>query len=164
MAWPAQEREPGSGEATVAVIVPARNEAADIQQCLQEEHIQASLIWSVDEPAGIGLLDVLPKCATKLHALGFLQAGLGISQADTLFAGDSGYDLPVLASDIPSVLVANAMSSVAEDAVLAAEAFGNKQSLYLARGDFLGMNGNYSAGILEGVAHYHPELVELFDD
>jgi hypothetical protein len=26
------------------------------------------------------------------------------------------------------------------------------------------MNGNYSAGILEGVAHYHPELLELFSD
>jgi hypothetical protein len=137
---------------------------ADMQHCLQEEHIQASLIWSVDEPAGIGLLDVLPKSATKLHALGFLQAGLGISQTDTLFAGDSGNDLPVLASAIPSVLVANAMASVAADATAAAEAFGNRQALYLATGGFLGMNGNYSAGILEGVAHYHPELVKLFDD
>ena len=136
----------------------------DIQHCLQEEHIQASLIWSIDEPAGIGLLDVLPKCASKLHALEFLQASLGISQADTLFAGDSGNDLPVLASPIPSVLVANAMPSVVVDATAAAEAFGNKQALYLAAGGFLGMNGNYSAGILEGVAHYHPELIGLFDN
>jgi hypothetical protein len=36
--------------------------------------------------------------------------------------------------------------------------------LYLARGGLLEMNGNYSAGILEGVAHYHPELLELFSD
>ena len=137
---------------------------AEMQHCLQEEHIQASLVWSVDEPAGLGLLDVLPKCATKLHALEFLQAGLGISQNDTLFAGDSGNDLPVLASAIPSVLVANAMASVAADAKAAAEVFGNAQALYFATGDFLGMNGNYSAGILEGVAHYHPELVELFNE
>ena len=27
------------------------------------------------------------------------------------------------------------------------------------RGNFYGMNGNYSAGILEGIAHYHPDLV-----
>gem|GEM_PF-4546436 len=30
-------------------------------------------------------------------------------------------------------------------------------SLYLARGAFLGMNGNYSAGILAEIAHYHPD-------
>ena len=30
-------------------------------------------------------------------------------------------------------------------------------AFYLAQGGFLGMNGNYSAGILEGVAHYHPD-------
>lgn len=136
----------------------------EMQRCLQEENIHASLIWSIDEPAGIGLLDILPKCATKLHALEFLQDGLGVSQLDTLFAGDSGNDLPVLASPIPSVLVANAMSSVAADAKAAAEAFGNSEALYLAKGGFLGMNGNYSAGILEGVAHYHQDLVELFAD
>ena len=30
-------------------------------------------------------------------------------------------------------------------------------SLYLARGGHLGMNGNYSAGILEGLAHYRAD-------
>jgi hypothetical protein len=29
--------------------------------------------------------------------------------------------------------------------------------LYVAKGNLLGMNGNYSAGILEGLVHYHPE-------
>ena len=31
-------------------------------------------------------------------------------------------------------------------------------SLYLAKGDFLGLNGNYSAGVLEGVVHYMPDF------
>jgi sucrose-6-phosphatase len=144
------------------VHIDHRKMDAEMQRCLQEENIHASLIWSIDEPAGIGLLDVLPKCATKLHALEFLQEGLGVSDADTLFAGDSGNDLPVLASPIPAVLVANAMRSVAADAQAAAEAFGNTEAFYLAKGGFLDMNGNYSAGVLEGVAHFHPELVELF--
>lgn len=129
---------------------------------LLEHTINASLVWSVDEPAGIGLLDVLPKRATKLHAVEFLQNFLGIPGSATLFAGDSGNDLPVLASSIPAVLVANAMPSVVDDALAAAVEAGNQKFLYLARGNFLDMNGNYSAGILEGVAHYHPELVELF--
>jgi HAD superfamily hydrolase (TIGR01484 family) len=135
-----------------------------LSDCLQENKVNASLIWSVDEPAGIGLLDVLPKRATKLHSLEFLQAFLGIPPNQTLFAGDSGNDLPVLASPIPAVLVANAMPSVAKEAVTAAQAAGHRDALYLARGDFLEMNGNYSAGILEGVAHYHPELLEFFSD
>jgi hypothetical protein len=29
--------------------------------------------------------------------------------------------------------------------------------LYLARGNFFGMNGNYSAGVLEGLNHFFPE-------
>jgi hypothetical protein len=33
---------------------------------------------------------------------------------------------------------------------------GHAAQLYIAQGGFLGMNGNYSAGILEGLAHYHP--------
>jgi len=135
-----------------------------LSECLQENQVNASLIWSVDEPAGVGLLDVLPRRATKLHALGFLQNFLGIPLNQTLFAGDSGNDLPVLASAIPSVLVANAMPSVAKEARAAARAAGNDEALYLASGGFLDMNGNYSAGILEGVAHFHPELLELFND
>ncbi|MCG8427652.1 MAG: haloacid dehalogenase, partial [Chromatiales bacterium] len=78
---------------------------------------------------------------------------------DTLFAGDSGNDLPALSSEIPAVLVANASPSVATEAVDAAKEAGNQKSLYLAKGGLFGMNGNYSAGILEGLAHFHPETV-----
>ena len=34
----------------------------------------------------------------------------------------------------------------------------NVDTLYVAKGDYLGMNGNYAAGILEGVTHYLPEM------
>ena len=30
-------------------------------------------------------------------------------------------------------------------------------ALYIARGGFMGMNGNYSAGILEGFVHFIPQ-------
>ncbi len=133
-----------------------------IAERLTENGIDASLIWSVDEAADTGLLDVLPRRATKLHAIEFLRGAMNIPLERTLFAGDSGNDLPVLASAIPSVLVANAMESVEADALSAATAAGHHAALYLAKGNFYGMNGNYSAGILEGVAHYHPELISLF--
>ncbi len=130
---------------------------ADMSQRLQARKIDASLVWSIDEPASIGLLDVLPRHATKLHAIEFLIARRGYSISETIFCGDSGNDLAVLSSHIPSVLVANAAGEVRGVAIVKAEAAGNSAALYCAKGGFANMNGNYSAGILEGVSHYHAE-------
>ncbi len=124
---------------------------------LNAQNLAASLIYSVDEAASTGLLDVLPARATKLHAVEFLMQHQGFDVTNTVFAGDSGNDLPVLASAIHSVLVANADSEVVEQAKTQALQQGTMVAFYLAQGGFLGMNGNYSAGILEGVAHYHPD-------
>lgn len=123
---------------------------------LEQKNLTASLIYSVDEAAAIGLLDVLPVCATKLHAVEFLMRELGFDLSNTIFAGDSGNDLPVLVSHVSAVLVANADKEVIKQAKTQAQQQGTTQALYLAQGDFLGLNGYYSAGILEGIAHYHP--------
>ncbi|NCP54659.1 MAG: HAD-IIB family hydrolase [Rhodoferax sp.] len=127
-----------------------------VQARLQQAHIRANLIWSVDEPAGVGLLDVLPASANKLHAIRYLMAQQGFQNDHTLFAGDSGNDLDVLLSGLPAVLVANADAQVKSRVTNANSAAAGH--LYLAQGGYLGMNGNYSAGILEGVAHHHPAL------
>jgi HAD superfamily hydrolase (TIGR01484 family) len=119
--------------------------------------VAASLIYSVDEASSTGLLDVLPARATKLHAVEFLMQHQGFDYSNTVFAGDSGNDLPVLASAIQSVLVANADGEVVEQAKTQALQQRTMAAFYLAQGGFLGMNGNYSAGILEGIAHYHPD-------
>jgi HAD superfamily hydrolase (TIGR01484 family) len=124
----------------------------DVEERLLNSGIRTNLIWSIDEPAGTGLLDVLPARASKLHAIRFLMKRLGFENRNTIFAGDSGNDLDVLLSDIPAVLVANAD---AETRARAADA--DPKSLIIAEGSLPGMNGNYSAGILEGVAHYWPE-------
>ena len=125
---------------------------ARLREVLAREGIKANLIYSIDEAVALGLLDVLPASANKLHAIRFLMETKQFALADTLFAGDSGNDLDVLLSEVPSVLVANAASEVRE---LARAAY--HSSLYFARGGYLGMNGNYSAGILEGAAHFWPE-------
>lgn len=122
---------------------------------LEARNLAASLIYSVDEAAEIGLLDVLPARATKLHAVEFLMREQGFDNSNTVFAGDSGNDLPVFASSIPAVLVANADADIVEQTKAQAQI---SAALYLAQGGFLGMNGNYSAGILEGIAHYHPDI------
>lgn len=128
-----------------------------LRQLLHNKQVPANLVWSIDEPAGIGLLDVLPPRADKFHALSFLCELLGIEQTSVLYAGDSGNDLPLLASAFPAVLVANALPSVREEAQRLAQAEGNQDRLYLAQGGYLGMNGNYSAGILEALAHFFPD-------
>lgn len=120
--------------------------------------VNAGLIWSIDEAANIGLLDVLPAGATKYHAVDFLMRRLGHDETTTLFAGDSGNDLEVLVSPIPSVLVANGHPEVREHALRLAAANGHAARLYCAHGGWSGMNGNYSAGILEGIAHFRPDL------
>jgi HAD superfamily hydrolase (TIGR01484 family) len=114
---------------------------------------EVNLIWSVDETTATGLLDILPAAAGKLRALEFLRARLGIPRQQTLFAGDSGNDMEVLVSDIPAVLVANAQDAVRAEAAARA----NPAFLYLAGGGLFDMNGNYSAGILEGLVHFIPE-------
>ncbi len=121
---------------------------------------RASLVWSIDEAAAVGLLDVLPECATKYHAVVFLMGLTGHSESSTLFAGDSGNDLEVLESPIPSVLVANGHPAVRDEARRRASANGNTERLYEAIGGWAGLNGNYAAGILEGVAHFYPEILE----
>lgn len=134
---------------------------AEVRQRLERQAVNASLIWSVDDPAAIGLLDILPASASKLHAIEFLRVRSGFSYSETLFAGDSGNDLSVLASAVPSVLVANASPEVREAALREAARLGHAEALYIARGGYLGMNGNYCAGVLEGLAHFIPEAAAL---
>jgi HAD superfamily hydrolase (TIGR01484 family) len=124
-----------------------------IQAIFKAENIHANLIWSIDEATQQGLLDILPAHANKLHAIEFLMTAQGFEPECTVFAGDSGNDLDVLLSCIPAVLVANADADIL---ARVAQVPGDK--LYLAHGGFLGMNGNYSAGVLEGVAHYHADV------
>ena len=128
-----------------------------VENLLQQQSIKANLIWSVDQLANTGLLDVLPASAGKRQAIEFLMQQLRFDYSETVFAGDSGNDICVMSSQIQSVLVANAEEDVRDAAIKQAQVNHQLNTLYLAQGDFMDMNGNYSAGILEGVAHYIPQ-------
>lgn len=135
-----------------------------MKHILKQHLINANLIWSVDLQANIGLLDVLPASAGKRQAIEFLMALLHFNYADTVFSGDSGNDICVMSSPIKSVLVANAEEDVREAAIKQAKESQQLDTLYIAQGNFMGMNGNYSAGILEGVAHYIPQIEHWLRD
>ena len=134
--------------------------AVAIRQRLEDEGIRARLVWSVDDVADIGLLDVLPANASKRHAIEALMREQGFELQDTVFCGDSGNDMEVLISPIQAVLVANSRPDVKRVARELVAESGTKECLYVAEGGLLGMNGNYSAGMLEGIAHYHPRITE----
>jgi sucrose-6F-phosphate phosphohydrolase len=132
-----------------------------ISALLKPQSIKVSILWSIDELKNIGLIDVLPENATKLHAIEFLQKQLAYQDSETLFAGDSGNDLPVLISHVQSVLVDNASDEIKTCSLQMAQEKGHQDSLYLAKPIKCGMNANYSAGVLEGVAHFAPQFAEL---
>lgn len=129
-----------------------------IKDLIDNAGVRARLVWSMDDITGERLLDVLPSSASKRHAIEALMEIEGFSLQQTVFCGDSGNDLEVLASPIPAVLVANARPEIKRQAGTLAEEAGCKEQLYVARGGFLGMNGNYRGGMLEGIAHYHPQI------
>jgi hypothetical protein len=125
-----------------------------LQAWLDEQQLWTNLIWSIDEQAQVGLLDLLPRRASKSRAIFQLMAQCNFSLEQTVFSGDSGNDLDVFLSPISSILVANASPELKTQLQTPALA----QSLYLARGGYQNLNGNYSAGILEGLAYYFPHL------
>jgi len=137
---------------------------AEMKQRLQQHSIEANFIYSVDQQADTGLLDILPASAGKRQAIEFLMQQLGFDYSETIFAGDSGNDICVTSSPIKSVLVANTDKNVKEDAIKQAQENHQTDSLYLAQGNFMEMNGNYSAGILEGVVHYIPQVENWLRD
>jgi sucrose-6F-phosphate phosphohydrolase len=124
---------------------------------LDQLRVLANLIWSRDDARDQGLLDILPRRANKLNAIRFLMTKKMISDTDTVFAGDSGNDLDVLTSGLQSILVKNASEDVRQTTIEKLTQKNQANRLYMAKGKFLGMNGNYAAGVLEGLVHFFPE-------
>ena len=133
--------------------------APEVESRLEALGVNARLVWSVDDATGNGLLDVLPWRASKYHAIRALMRALAFSTSESVFCGDSGNDIEVLSSAIPGVLVANSRPEVRALAEHLARAEGHSGRLYVARGGFRGLNGNYAGGILEGIAHYYPHAI-----
>jgi len=84
----------------------------------------------------------------------------GFAHEQTMFAGDSGNDLPALTSGLQAVLVKNARDDVRDKALQQVQAAGHSECLYLAQSGLLDMNGNFSAGVLEGLIHFLPQTLD----
>lgn len=110
-------------------------------------------IYSYDSQADKGLLDFLPDSATKLTALEYVADQAGVGREHVVFCGDSGNDIFPLTAGFNGVLVRNADEQLVEN-VRHAQRKNPALRLYFARGDFRGLSGYYTSGVIEGACHY----------
>ena len=111
------------------------------------------IVYSFDSQTGKGLLDFLPKSATKQTALEYIASELGVDVADVVFCGDSGNDVLPLTAGFSGVLVRNADEQLVSRVMQAAETDPDLR-IYHAKGGFKNLNGYYTSGVIEGAYHY----------
>lgn len=137
-----------------------------LQSRLQSMGVHASLVFSDDPEKAVQLLDILPVHATKLEAVLHIQSLLGVENSDCLFSGDSGNDVTALASHLQSVTVANADAATRQAVLDLSRHNGTEKGSYQAEGGLAlaegrMLNGNYAAGIVEGLVHFNPQWQQL---
>lgn len=111
------------------------------------------IIYSFDSQDGKGLLDFLPDSATKQTALEYVAEEFESEKKDVVFCGDSGNDIFPLTAGFSGVLVRNADEQLVEN-VKMAMAKDSGLRAYFAKGNFKGLNGYYTSGVIEGAYHY----------
>lgn len=111
------------------------------------------IVYSFDSQDGKGLIDFLPESATKQTALEFVAEEYGTAKSEVVFCGDSGNDIFPLTAGFCGVLVKNADEQLVEN-VKKAMNLNPELKVYFAKGNFKGLNGYYTSGVIEGAYHY----------
>ena len=111
------------------------------------------IVYSFDSLDGKGLLDFLPASATKKTALEYVAEEFGATNKDVVFCGDSGNDIDPLTAGFRGVLVRNADDQLVENVTKAMHDNPGLE-VYFSKGDFMGLNGYYTSGVIEGAYHY----------
>lgn len=111
------------------------------------------IVYSFDSQDNKGLIDFLPESATKQTALEYVAMEYGCPKEEVVFCGDSGNDIFPLTAGFSGVLVRNADDQLVENVKLAMEE-NPSLKVYFAKGDFKGLSGYYTSGVIEGAYHY----------
>jgi FMN phosphatase YigB (HAD superfamily) len=85
--------------------------------------------------------------------LEYLAAAFGIEKEEVVFCGDSGNDIFPLTAGFRGVLVRNADDQLVEN-VRNALKRNPALKAYFAKGNFMGLSGYYTSGVIEGAYHY----------
>ena len=132
----------------------ARNESVlQMVDELVKGRFDEVIVYSYDSQSGQGLLDFLPHSATKQTALEYVADEHGVNKTDVVFCGDSGNDIFPLTAGFSGVLVRNADEQLVNNVKQAIEANPSLR-VYFATGDFKGLSGFYTSGVIEGAYHY----------
>ena len=73
------------------------------------------IVYSFDSQDGKGLIDFLPKSATKQTSLEYIAEERGVEKSEVVFCGDSGNDIFPLTAGFSGVLVKNADDQLVEN-------------------------------------------------
>ena len=111
------------------------------------------IVYSFDSQDGKGLLDFLPNSATKQTALEYVAAASEVAKQEVVFCGDSGNDIFPLTAGFRGVLVRNADDQLVKSVKNAMER-NPALKAYFANGNFMGLSGYYTSGVIEGAYHY----------
>jgi len=149
-----QEREHCSQFKQSYYVDHDRNEAIlkTVDERVKGKHDEV-IVYSFDSQTGKGLLDFLPQSATKQTALEYIAEELGTDRTDVVFCGDSGNDVYPLTAGFSGVLVRNADDQLVSNVMQALDA-NPELRVYFAKGDFKGLSGYYTSGVIEGAYHY----------
>ena len=115
---------------------------------------ESAIVYSVDELHNIGLLDILPRGATKLTTLEYLRKKLGLKKRQIIYCGDSGNDILPLTSGYRAIMVRNARAEVKKAVEELAIKNNNLDNLYISKG-YKKLNGYYVSGIIEGLINFN---------
>lgn len=110
------------------------------------------IIYSYDSQSGDGLLDFLPKSATKQTALEYIAREYDAGMDDVVFCGDSGNDIQPLTAGFCGVMVRNADDQLVTNVQKALQEDPDLR-IYHANG-FGNLSGYYTSGVIEGAYHY----------
>lgn len=121
--------------------------ADKIEALLHEKRLELRVITSIDPVTDRGLLDVLPRHASKEEALKFLIDALNLPKGGVMYCGDTGNDLLPLTSGYPAVLVGNATPEIEELVRQKAQERGTHRFIFYA-------TKPYAEGIAQALYHF----------
>jgi sucrose-6F-phosphate phosphohydrolase len=129
--------------------------AEQLRTLLHNQCPAAQVIDSYDRNANLGLIDILPKRASKLGAMDYLCNKQGYPPDNSIYAGDSGNDIAPLSSGrYAGIVVRNASKSFKEKVMSLAKAGGFVGKIFIANSKRGKLNGNYVSGIIQGLIHF----------
>lgn len=126
----------------------------EIEKRLSQLGIKFQIITLIDHDTQKGYLDIVPCSANKEQALRYLQEYFSITARDIVYAGDGGNDLAPLTSGYKAIVVNNATANFKDEVKRIAQKKGILQNIYFAHGGYKNLNGNYVAGVIEGLKHF----------